>query len=228
MQDIAFLDMKINEAKISTRLYGNLRDSGHVIFRTVIPLTDAKLLCLPNFGRKSLNELKEFLVANGWPLGTEIPSELAAGSSEPLAPSAEPTAPAPTEPVPDSAEIAKSAAESSATDNDTLPKASSLEELLGDEVHLSIVLTLLQAAKIWCASVGLNPDDGKAIVCSLLEEVSKHFQTDSKERRMLSLLAHAAMVEFSKDNYDQFNPDEVAAAIDIFCEYLLGIKPPTS
>ena len=139
----------------------------------------------------------------------------------------EPTVPT-VESAPDPAGIAKPATESSATNDDASTRAPSLEELLGDDLHLSIVLTLLMAAKIWCASVGLYPDDGKAIVCCLIEEVSNHFQTDSKERRMLNLLAHAAMVEFSKDNYDQFNPDEVAAAIDVFCEYLNGKKLPTS
>lgn len=74
MAETTFLDKKLDEAEIGSRLYHGLRNAGHVVFRTIVPLTDVEFLKYPNIGRKSLNELKGYLAEHGWPLGTGVPA----------------------------------------------------------------------------------------------------------------------------------------------------------
>jgi hypothetical protein len=68
----AFLS-KVDELSLSVRAATCLKNDYIVYIGDLVQKTEAEMLRTPNFGRKSLNEIKEVLVQMGLHLGTEIP-----------------------------------------------------------------------------------------------------------------------------------------------------------
>ena len=55
------LDRKVDELELSIRVMSALKTNGINTIEDIVIRTDSELLRLPNFGRKSLNEIKEVL-----------------------------------------------------------------------------------------------------------------------------------------------------------------------
>jgi hypothetical protein len=68
----AFLK-KVDELELSVRTASLLKHDNIVYIGDLVQRTEAEMLRTPNFGRKSLNEVKEVLVMMGLHLGTEVP-----------------------------------------------------------------------------------------------------------------------------------------------------------
>jgi len=64
---------KVDELELSVRSANCLKNDNIVYIGDLIRKTEAEMLRTPNFGRKSLNEIKEVLVQMGLHLGMEIP-----------------------------------------------------------------------------------------------------------------------------------------------------------
>src|SRR5438874_3554323 len=74
--DLAFnpvLLKKVDELELSVRSANCLKNDNIVYIGDLIQKTEAEMLRTPNFGRKSLNEIKEVLVQMGLHLGMEVP-----------------------------------------------------------------------------------------------------------------------------------------------------------
>ena len=65
---------KVDELELSVRSANCLKNDNIVYIGDLIQKTEAEMLRTPNFGRKSLNELKEVLAKMGLHLGMEVPS----------------------------------------------------------------------------------------------------------------------------------------------------------
>ncbi|MBB5701762.1 DNA-directed RNA polymerase subunit alpha [Ochrobactrum daejeonense] len=65
---------KVDELELSVRSANCLKNDNIVYIGDLIQKTEAEMLRTPNFGRKSLNEIKEVLASMGLHLGMEIPS----------------------------------------------------------------------------------------------------------------------------------------------------------
>ena len=63
---------KVDELELSVRSANCLKNDNIVYIGDLIQKTEAEMLRTPNFGRKSLNEIKEVLVAMGLHLGMDI------------------------------------------------------------------------------------------------------------------------------------------------------------
>jgi len=63
------LDIKINELELSIRVMSVLLNNGTTTVGLLVNQTESDLLRLPNFGRKSLNEVKEVLCGMSLELG---------------------------------------------------------------------------------------------------------------------------------------------------------------
>ena len=75
--DLAFnpaLLKKVDELELSVRSANCLKNDNIVYIGDLIQKTEAEMLRTPNFGRKSLNEIKEVLAQMGLHLGMEVPS----------------------------------------------------------------------------------------------------------------------------------------------------------
>ena len=68
----AFLK-KVDELELSVRSANCLKNDNIVYIGDLVQKTEAEMLRTPNFGRKSLNEIKEVLVQMGLHLGMEVP-----------------------------------------------------------------------------------------------------------------------------------------------------------
>ena len=64
---------KVDELELSVRSANCLKNDNIVYIGDLIQKTEAEMLRTPNFGRKSLNEIKEVLAQMGLHLGMEIP-----------------------------------------------------------------------------------------------------------------------------------------------------------
>ena len=64
---------KVDELELSVRSANCLKNDNIVYIGDLIQKTEAEMLRTPNFGRKSLNEIKEVLAGMGLHLGMEIP-----------------------------------------------------------------------------------------------------------------------------------------------------------
>jgi len=64
---------KVDELELSVRSANCLKNDNIVYIGDLIQKTEAEMLRTPNFGRKSLNEIKEVLVQMGLHLGMEVP-----------------------------------------------------------------------------------------------------------------------------------------------------------
>jgi DNA-directed RNA polymerase subunit alpha len=75
--DLAFnpvLLKKVDELELSVRSANCLKNDNIVYIGDLIQKTEAEMLRTPNFGRKSLNEIKAVLAEMGLHLGMEVPS----------------------------------------------------------------------------------------------------------------------------------------------------------
>lgn len=70
----ATLLRKVDELELSVRSANCLKNDNIVYIGDLIQKTESEMLRTPNFGRKSLNEIKEVLAQMGLHLGMEIPS----------------------------------------------------------------------------------------------------------------------------------------------------------
>jgi DNA-directed RNA polymerase subunit alpha len=68
----AFLK-KVDELELSVRSANCLKNDNIVYIGDLVQKTEAEMLRTPNFGRKSLNEIKEVLASMGLHLGMEVP-----------------------------------------------------------------------------------------------------------------------------------------------------------
>jgi len=76
MPELAFnpaLLKKVDELELSVRSANCLKNDNIVYIGDLIQKTEAEMLRTPNFGRKSLNEIKEVLAQMGLHLGMEVP-----------------------------------------------------------------------------------------------------------------------------------------------------------
>ena len=64
---------KVDELELSVRSANCLKNDNIVYIGDLVQKTEAEMLRTPNFGRKSLNEIKEVLLQMGLHLGMEIP-----------------------------------------------------------------------------------------------------------------------------------------------------------
>ena len=65
---------KVDELELSVRSANCLKNDNIVYIGDLVQKTEAEMLRTPNFGRKSLNEIKEVLAQMGLHLGMEIPN----------------------------------------------------------------------------------------------------------------------------------------------------------
>ena len=65
---------KVDELELSVRTANCLKNDNIVYIGDLVQKTEAEMLRTPNFGRKSLNEIKEVLAQMGLHLGMEIPA----------------------------------------------------------------------------------------------------------------------------------------------------------
>ncbi|MFC7290086.1 DNA-directed RNA polymerase subunit alpha [Hirschia litorea] len=65
---------KVDELELSVRSANCLRNDNIVYIGDLIQKSEAEMLRTPNFGRKSLNEIKEVLASMGLHLGMDVPS----------------------------------------------------------------------------------------------------------------------------------------------------------
>jgi DNA-directed RNA polymerase subunit alpha len=65
---------KVDELELSVRSANCLKNDNIVYIGDLVQKTEAEMLRTPNFGRKSLNEIKEVLANMGLHLGMEIPN----------------------------------------------------------------------------------------------------------------------------------------------------------
>ena len=68
-----FLLKKVDELELSVRSANCLKNDNIIYIGDLVEKTEAEMLRTPNFGRKSLNEIKEVLSSMGLRLGMEIP-----------------------------------------------------------------------------------------------------------------------------------------------------------
>jgi DNA-directed RNA polymerase subunit alpha len=64
---------KVDELELSVRSANCLKNDNIVYIGDLVQKTEAEMLRTPNFGRKSLNEIKEVLSHMGLSLGMEVP-----------------------------------------------------------------------------------------------------------------------------------------------------------
>jgi DNA-directed RNA polymerase subunit alpha len=67
------LNRSVEELELSVRSYNCLKNANIQTIGDLVQKTEAEMLRTPNFGRKSLNEIKEVLVQMGLHLGMEVP-----------------------------------------------------------------------------------------------------------------------------------------------------------
>nr|WP_308910594.1 DNA-directed RNA polymerase subunit alpha [Pseudokordiimonas caeni] len=65
---------KVDELELSVRSANCLKNDNIVYIGDLVQKTEAEMLRTPNFGRKSLNEIKEVLASMGLRLGMELPA----------------------------------------------------------------------------------------------------------------------------------------------------------
>ena len=65
---------KVDELELSVRSANCLKNDNIVYIGDLVQKSEAEMLRTPNFGRKSLNEIKEVLAGMGLHLGMEVPN----------------------------------------------------------------------------------------------------------------------------------------------------------
>ncbi len=66
--------LKVDELELSVRSANCLKNDNIIYIGDLVQKTEAEMLRTPNFGRKSLNEIKEVLASMGLHLGMQIPN----------------------------------------------------------------------------------------------------------------------------------------------------------
>ena len=66
------LDKSVEELELSVRSYNCLRNANILTIRELVQKTEGEMLRTKNFGRKSLNEIKEILISMGLNLGMRL------------------------------------------------------------------------------------------------------------------------------------------------------------
>jgi DNA-directed RNA polymerase subunit alpha len=66
------LDRSVEELELSVRSYNCLKNANITTIRELVQKTEQEMLKTKNFGRKSLNEIKEILAAMGLSLGMKF------------------------------------------------------------------------------------------------------------------------------------------------------------
>jgi DNA-directed RNA polymerase subunit alpha len=69
-----YLLKKVDELELSVRSANCLKNDNIIYIGDLVQKTEAEMLRTPNFGRKSLNEIKEVLSSMGLRLGMDIPA----------------------------------------------------------------------------------------------------------------------------------------------------------
>jgi len=72
------LDKSVEELELSVRSYNCLKNANIRTIRELVQKTEAEMLKTKNFGRKSLNEIKEILTTMGLGLGMRVDQASAA------------------------------------------------------------------------------------------------------------------------------------------------------
>src|SRR5260370_31664126 len=72
------LDKSVEELELSVRSYNCLKNANIRTIRELVQKTEAEMLKTKNFGRKSLNEIKEILHTMGLSLGMRVDQPTAA------------------------------------------------------------------------------------------------------------------------------------------------------
>ena len=72
------LDKSVEELELSVRSYNCLKNANIRTIRELVNKTEAEMLKTKNFGRKSLNEIKEILQSMGLSLGMRLDQPTAA------------------------------------------------------------------------------------------------------------------------------------------------------
>jgi DNA-directed RNA polymerase subunit alpha len=72
------LDKSVEELELSVRSYNCLKNANIRTIRELVQKTEAEMLKTKNFGRKSLNEIKEILHTMGLSLGMRVDQPAAA------------------------------------------------------------------------------------------------------------------------------------------------------
>jgi len=67
-----YLDKSVEELELSVRSYNCLKSADITTIRDLVQKTEAEMLKTKNFGRKSLNEIKEILMGMGLGLGMDL------------------------------------------------------------------------------------------------------------------------------------------------------------
>ena len=84
------LNRSVDELELSVRSYNCLKNANIQTIADLVQKTEAEMLRTKNFGRKSLNEIKEILVGMGLQFGMKFDSQgrLISGSGQPVTPTA--------------------------------------------------------------------------------------------------------------------------------------------
>jgi DNA-directed RNA polymerase subunit alpha len=85
------LDRSVEELELSVRSYNCLKNANITTIRELVQKTEPEMLKTKNFGRKSLNEIKEILATMGLSLGMKFDER--GGATLPPAPEAPPEQP---------------------------------------------------------------------------------------------------------------------------------------
>jgi DNA-directed RNA polymerase subunit alpha len=76
------LDKSVEELELSVRSYNCLKNANIRTLRELVTKTEAEMLKTKNFGRKSLNEIKEILSSMGLSLGMRLDQPAGAGQAQ--------------------------------------------------------------------------------------------------------------------------------------------------
>jgi DNA-directed RNA polymerase subunit alpha len=84
------MDRSVDELELSVRSYNCLKNANIQTIRDLVQKTEAEMLRTKNFGRKSLNEIKEILGGMGLQFGMKFDSQgrLVTGTGQPVTPTA--------------------------------------------------------------------------------------------------------------------------------------------
>jgi DNA-directed RNA polymerase subunit alpha len=120
------LDRSVDELELSVRSYNCLKNANIQTIRDLVQRTEAEMLRTKNFGRKSLNEIKEILSGMGLQFGMKFDSQgrLVSPSGIPVTP----TLPAPADRDEDELEPGEEVAEEASAPEEERPENPSEEE----------------------------------------------------------------------------------------------------
>ena len=77
------LNRSVDELELSVRSYNCLKNANIKTIGDLVTKTEAEMLKTKNFGRKSLNEIKDILAEMGLSLGMNIDAQEAQGARQP-------------------------------------------------------------------------------------------------------------------------------------------------